>query len=182
MVSYPLRYRNCALQAIATRSGGHFVYIKTGLFVALVLGETVSYNFVCLSTALCLVAAGAQFIATNLSSLAPQSREWSWPALRSNCGHNRYRNGSAALLPWQAEPPRDAFGFGCLRGPLEDTVMISDCMDTNIVTGTESGLETVLVLTGVTSREEVERFLYRPTHIVEFVATRQPYACNIERR
>jgi NagD protein len=56
----------------------------------------------------------------------------------------------------------------------EDTVMIGDRMDTDIVTGTESGMETVLVLTGVTRREDVERFPYRPTRIVESVAMLQP--------
>ena len=51
----------------------------------------------------------------------------------------------------------------------EETVMIGDRMDTDIIVGTESGLETILVLTGVTRREDVARFLY-PTHIVESVA------------
>jgi len=49
-------------------------------------------------------------------------------------------------------------------------VMIGDRMDTDIIIGTESGLETILVLTGVTRREDVPRFPYRPTQIVESVA------------
>jgi len=52
----------------------------------------------------------------------------------------------------------------------EDSAMIVDRMDTDIVAGTESGMETILVLTGVTRREEVERFPYRPRHIVDSVA------------
>ena len=64
----------------------------------------------------------------------------------------------------------------CLGVHSEDTVRIGDRMDTDIITGTESGMETVLVLTGVTLREEVERFPYRLTRIVESVATLQPYA------
>jgi 5'-nucleotidase len=48
--------------------------------------------------------------------------------------------------------------------------MIGDRMDTDIVSGIEAGLETVLVLTGVTSREDVERFPYRPSRVVESVA------------
>jgi len=47
--------------------------------------------------------------------------------------------------------------------------MIGDRMDTDIVSGIESGLETILVLTGVTRREDVDRFPYRPTRIVESV-------------
>jgi NagD protein len=43
-------------------------------------------------------------------------------------------------------------------------------MDTDVVTGIESGLETILVLTGVTSRDMVERFPYRPHRVVESIA------------
>jgi NagD protein len=56
----------------------------------------------------------------------------------------------------------------------EQAVMIGDRMDTDIVMGLESGLETILVLTGVTTREGIDRFPYRPTHIVESVADIQP--------
>ena len=48
--------------------------------------------------------------------------------------------------------------------------MIGDRMDTDIVAGLEAGLETILVLSGVTTRAEVERFPYRPTRIVDSVA------------
>ena len=48
--------------------------------------------------------------------------------------------------------------------------MIGDRMDTDIVAGLEAGLETILVLSGVTSREEAERFPYRASRIVESVA------------
>jgi NagD protein len=50
-------------------------------------------------------------------------------------------------------------------------VMIGDRMDTDIVTGLEAGLETILVLTGITEAEEhAQRFSYRPTRIVGSVA------------
>jgi NagD protein len=52
----------------------------------------------------------------------------------------------------------------------EESVMVGDRMDTDIAAGTESGLETILVLTGVTRREDVERFPYRPTRIYDSVA------------
>ena len=52
----------------------------------------------------------------------------------------------------------------------ENAIMVGDRMETDIRVGTEAGLETVLVLTGVTTREMVETFPYRPTRIVESVA------------
>jgi NagD protein len=56
----------------------------------------------------------------------------------------------------------------------EDTVMIGDRMDTDIIAGVESGMETILVLSGVTRREDVARYPYQPTRIVESVADIDP--------
>ena len=56
----------------------------------------------------------------------------------------------------------------------EDTVMVGDRMDTDMVAGVESGMETILVLTGVTRREDVSRYPYRPTRILGSVAEIEP--------
>lgn len=56
----------------------------------------------------------------------------------------------------------------------DNAVMIGDRMDTDIIAGIESGMETVLVLTGVTRREEVDRFPYRPTRIAEALGDLDP--------
>jgi NagD protein len=48
--------------------------------------------------------------------------------------------------------------------------MIGDRMNTDIVAGLESGLRTILVLTGVTRREQVDQFPYRPTWIRDSIA------------
>jgi NagD protein len=56
----------------------------------------------------------------------------------------------------------------------EDTVMVGDRMDTDIIAGVESGMETILVLTGVTRREDVSRYPYQPTYILESVADIEP--------
>jgi NagD protein len=52
----------------------------------------------------------------------------------------------------------------------ENAIMVGDRMDTDVRVGTESGMETALVLTGVTTRDMVDRFPYRPTRIVNSVA------------
>jgi 5'-nucleotidase len=56
----------------------------------------------------------------------------------------------------------------------ETAVMIGDRMDTDIIAGTEAGMRTILVLTGVTRREEVERFPYRPALVLDSVAQIEP--------
>jgi NagD protein len=48
--------------------------------------------------------------------------------------------------------------------------MIGDRMDTDVICGLEAGMETILVLTGVTTREDAERFPYRPARIVDSIA------------
>lgn len=52
----------------------------------------------------------------------------------------------------------------------EGTVMIGDRMDTDVVAGIEAGLETILVLTGSTTREEIERYPFRPSRVFESIA------------
>jgi hypothetical protein len=52
----------------------------------------------------------------------------------------------------------------------ESTVMIGDRMDTDVVAGIEAGLETILVLSGITTRQEAERFPFLPSRIVDSVA------------
>ena len=52
----------------------------------------------------------------------------------------------------------------------ETTGMIGDRMDTDIIAGIEAGLTTVLVLTGITQREDIARYSFRPSQIIDSVA------------
>ncbi|HQA29589.1 MAG TPA: HAD hydrolase-like protein, partial [Brevefilum fermentans] len=56
----------------------------------------------------------------------------------------------------------------------ENTIMVGDRMDTDIVAGVTSGMETILVLSGVTELGEIEKYPYRPTHIKPSVAEIEP--------
>lgn len=134
-----------------------------------VLGETTSYSFERISQAVQLVAAGARFIATNPDPVGPTEK-----GLEPACG------AMAALIekatgvsPYFVGKPNPFMMRAALRflgAHSEETVMVGDRMDTDIVAGMESGMETILVLTGVATESDVARFPYRPTHILPSVA------------
>jgi NagD protein len=60
----------------------------------------------------------------------------------------------------------------------ETTIMVGDRMDTDIISGLEAGLRSVLVLTGSTSRDQIERFPYRPSRVVDSVADLIPFVAH----
>jgi NagD protein len=61
----------------------------------------------------------------------------------------------------------------------ETTVMIGDRMDTDIISGLEAGMRTVLVATGATERHQVQDFPYRPTKVVDSIADVVPYVAQM---
>jgi NagD protein len=61
----------------------------------------------------------------------------------------------------------------------ESTVMIGDRMDTDVISGIEAGLRTILVLTGSTTREAIERYPYRPTRVVDSIADVVPLTSQL---
>jgi NagD protein len=138
-----------------------------------VLGETVSFSFERLSTALRLVTAGARFIATNPDVTGPSEH-----GVVLACGAIAAMIAAATgARPYFIGKPNPLMMRSALRqlgAHSEDAVMIGDRMDTDIVAGTESGMETILVLSGVTRRDEIERFPYKPGRIVTSVAEIEP--------
>lgn len=134
-----------------------------------VLGETLSYSFVRLTQAVRLVHAGARFIATNPDAIGP-TESGIVPATGAVAALISEATG---VKPYYVGKPNPLMMRSALRqlgGHSETSMMIGDRMDTDIVAGTEAGMTTTLVLTGVTTRQAVERFPYRPTHIAESVA------------
>ncbi|GAB4198242.1 MAG: HAD-IIA family hydrolase [Roseiflexaceae bacterium] len=138
-----------------------------------VLGETTTYSFERITVAMRLVAAGARFIATNPDVSGPGDGGLV-PATGAVAALIAAATGVTPYYVGKPNPLMMRTALWRLGAHSEDSVMIGDRMDTDIIVGTESGLETVLVLTGVTRREEVARFPYRPTYIVESVADIQP--------
>ncbi len=134
-----------------------------------VLGETRTYSFERITHAIRLIAAGARFIATNPDPTGP-APDGPLPATGSVAALISRATG---VLPYYVGKPNPLMmrsALNTLDAHSETTAMVGDRMDTDIVSGLEAGLETVLVLTGVTAREETERFPYRPSRILGSLA------------
>jgi NagD protein len=134
-----------------------------------VLGETRTYSFEAVTRGIRLIDAGARFIATNPEGTGP-SNEGPWPATGSVAALITKATGIAPYFVGKPNPLMMREALDTLGGHAETTVMIGDRMDTDIITGIEAGMRTILVLTGITSLPEVERFPYRPSRVVPSVA------------
>ena len=134
-----------------------------------VIGETTAYSFERITQAMRHVAAGARFIATNPDVSGPGDGGLV-PATGAVAALIAAATGVQPYFIGKPNPLMMRTALRTIDAHSESSVMIGDRMDTDIIVGTESGLETILVLTGVTRREDVERYPYRPIHIVESVA------------
>ncbi|MCD0449893.1 HAD-IIA family hydrolase [Actinocorallia sp. API 0066] len=134
-----------------------------------VLGETRNYSFDQITRAVRLIERGARFIATNPDPIGP-SQDGSLPACGAVAAMITRATGVEPYFVGKPNPLMMRSAIRQVDGHSEATAMIGDRMDTDVVAGMEAGLETVLVLTGVTRRHEVERFPYRPSRIVDSVA------------
>lgn len=134
-----------------------------------VLGETRTYSFEAITTAIRLVERGARFIATNPDATGP-SRDGSLPATGSVAALITRATGRE---PYYVGKPNALMMRSAVRSigaHSANTLMIGDRMDTDIVAGLEAGLRTILVLTGISTRKSVEEYPYRPTLVIESVA------------
>jgi NagD protein len=134
-----------------------------------VLGETRTYSFERITHAIRLVTRGARFIATNPDPTGP-APAGPLPATGSVAALISRATGAAPYFVGKPNPLMIRSALNSLGAHSENTTMIGDRMDTDVVAGLESGLDTVLVLTGVTTREEAERFPYRASRVVDSIA------------
>jgi len=164
--------------------GSAFVIGESGLTTALhshgytmterdpdyvVLGETRTYSFERITQAIRLIASGARFIATNPDNVGP-TPDGPLPATGSVAALISRATGVDPYYVGKPNPLMMRSALNAIQAHSETTAMIGDRMDTDIVAGLEAGLETILVLSGVTTPGEAERYSYRPSKIVDSVA------------
>ncbi|TCK20984.1 NagD protein [Pseudonocardia endophytica] len=134
-----------------------------------VLGETRTYSFEAVTTAIRLIDAGARFVATNPDATGP-STEGLLPATGSVAAMISKATGTDPYFVGKPNPLMMRAALNRLQAHSESTLMIGDRMDTDILAGLEAGMRTVLVLSGITRADEVERFPFRPTRVVTSIA------------
>ena len=165
-------------------SGSAFVIGESGLTTALhdagytlterdpdyvVIGETRTYSFERVTRAIRLVSGGARFIATNPDPSGP-TPDGPVPATGAVAALISCATGIQPYFVGKPNPLMVRSALNALDAHSETAAMIGDRMDTDIKSGLEAGMHTVLVLTGSTAREEVDRFPFRPSQIVGSIA------------
>jgi NagD protein len=134
-----------------------------------ILGETRTYSFERITQAIRLIVNGARFIATNPDPTGP-SLQGPLPATGSVAALISRATGVEPYYVGKPNPLMMRSALNAIDAHSETTAMIGDRMDTDVVSGLEAGLETILVLSGVATREAAERFPFRPSRIVDSVA------------
>jgi NagD protein len=142
-----------------------------------VLGETRTYSFERITHAIRLIENGARFIATNPDATGP-SVDGPMPATGSVAALISRATGVDPYYVGKPNPLMMRSALNAIDAHPETAAMIGDRMDTDIVSGLEAGMETILVLSGVTTRDDAERHPYRAGRIVDSIADLLPMLCG----
>ncbi len=135
-----------------------------------VIGETRSYSFERITKAVRLVGQGHRFIATNPDPTGP-SVHGPLPATGAVTALISRATGREPYFIGKPNPLMIRSALRELNAHSEMTAMVGDRMDTDVVAGLEAGLHTVLVLSGVSTSESADNYPYRPSRVVNSVAT-----------
>lgn len=133
-----------------------------------IIGECRTYNYESLERALYHVLHGAKLIGTNPDLTGPTENGIA-PACKSLVAPVELSSGKSAYFIGKPNPLMMRTGLKLLGVHSAEAVMIGDRMDTDIIAGIETGLDTVLVLTGCSTRATVDEFPYSPTYILDGV-------------
>jgi NagD protein len=138
-----------------------------------VLGEAGSYSLEQLTQATRLVFAGARFLATNPDAMGP-AEGGIVPACGAVAALIERASGVSAFFVGKPNPLMMRMALNHIGAHSENTVMVGDRMDTDVIAGVQTGMDTILVMSGVTTLADVDRFPYRPGRILNSVADIKP--------
>ena len=130
-----------------------------------VLGETRTYSFEKIEKAIALVRGGAKLIGTNPDTTGV-TETGIMPATGALIAPIEIATGKKAYFVGKPNPLMLRHGLKLIGCHSEDIAFIGDRMDTDIIAGIESNVDTVLVLSGVTAVEDIQSFPYRPKYVL----------------
>ncbi|MCP2031430.1 NagD protein [Okibacterium sp. HSC-33S16] len=130
-----------------------------------VVGETRNYSFEAITKAIRLINNGARFIATNPDATGP-SADGPMPATGAIAALITKATGKEPYIVGKPNPMMFRSALNKIGAHSENTGMIGDRMDTDVVAGIEAGLHTILVLTGISDEREIARYPFRPSEIL----------------
>lgn len=133
-----------------------------------VVGESKSYSLETVTKAINLVLGGAKLIGANPDVSGPAEHS-TVPACGALVAPIEMATGTKAYFCGKPNPLMMRTGLRLLKCHSEDAVMVGDRMDTDVISGLESGMSTVLVLSGIATRESLKNWSYRPSLILEGV-------------
>ncbi len=142
----------------------HGIYMNDVNPDYVVVGETRTYSFEKIEKAINLVRAGAKLIGTNPDITGP-TEKGIMPATGALIAPIEIATGKKAYFVGKPNPLMLRHGLKKINCHSEEIAFIGDRMDTDIIAGIESNVDTVLVLSGVTSLEDINLFPYRPKYI-----------------
>jgi NagD protein len=130
-----------------------------------VVGETRNYSFEAITKAIRLINNGARFIATNPDATGP-SADGPMPATGAIAALITKATGKEPYIVGKPNPMMFRSALNKIGAHSENTGMIGDRMDTDVVAGIEAGLHTILVLTGISDEAEIRKYPFRPSEIL----------------
>src|SRR5512133_2103205 len=130
-----------------------------------VVGDTSGYNFEKIETAVNLVMRGARLIGTNPDVSGPVENGIT-PSVKALIAPIEIASGRKAYFVGKPNPLMMRIALKRLGVKREEAIVIGDRMDTDIRCGLESEIDTLLVLSGITSRDDIDKFPYRPHYVL----------------
>lgn len=138
-----------------------------------VVGKTSSFNYDMMKKAVSLISKGAKFIGTNPDVVDPNESGME-PACGAIMASIEISTGKKPYVVGKPNPLMMMIAKKMLGSHAEDTVMIGDRMDTDIVAGMEAGMTTCLVLSGVSNLDSIKQYPYKPTYVFNHVGEIDP--------
>jgi NagD protein len=134
-----------------------------------VLGEGRNFTLEMVNRAVDMVLAGAKFITTNRDP-SPKKKGWSNLGIAATTAMIEEATGIKAFVVGKPSPVMMRAARKSIGLETAETTIIGDTMDTDIQGGVQMGYKTILVLSGVSKKEELSTYAFKPDLVISSVA------------